>query len=226
MGQPLAGVCVLFDLDGTLVDTAADLAAAMNHALEAAGAPQVAPADVRHLVGHGARAMLREGFARGGLAPDEAALNSYVDVFLDYYLAHIADNSRPFPGAVAAIEELRGAGARIAVCTNKREAPARALLSALSLDCLIDAIVGGDTAGAPKPDPAPVRLCLERTACKTGFFVGDSDTDIKAAEAGGMPCLLALFGYGPIDLSARAALQFEDFASLPEAIYKLAGRSP
>lgn len=224
MGQPLAGTCVLFDLDGTLVDTAADLAAAMNHALHAAGAPVVPLGDVRHLVGHGARAMLREGFARGGRAPDESALDGHVEVFLDYYLAHIADASRPFPGAVAAIEELRTAGAKIAICTNKREAPARALISALSLDRLIDTIVGGDTAGAPKPDPAPVRLCLERTGCKTGYFVGDSDTDIKAAEAGGLPCLLALFGYGPMELSARSAATFDNYPALLTAIYRLGKR--
>jgi phosphoglycolate phosphatase len=195
MRRPLDGVCVLFDLDGTFCDTAGDLAAAMNHALAAAGHAQVPLARVRHLVGNGARAMLIRGLAEvGAPAPTDAALDAHVVVFLEYYMDHIADMSRPFPGAIGAIEAMKADGAAIAICTNKREKWARALIAALDLTQHFAAIVGADTTGFAKPDPRPVRRCLELTSARKGVFIGDSDTDIKAADAAGLPCLAALFG--------------------------------
>ncbi|GAB4517994.1 MAG: HAD family hydrolase [Amphiplicatus sp.] len=218
MRSDLDGVTVIFDLDGTLIDTADDLAAAMNHALARAGLKSVPAADVRHLVGHGARAMLAGGFARAGApAPDPAAMETHLAAFLEYYLAHIADRSRPFPHAAETVEALRTAGAKTAICTNKREAPARRLIEALDMTGLFDAIVGGDTAGAPKPDAAPVRLCLEATGARRGVFVGDSDTDIAAAAAAGLPCLAASFGYGPL-AHAREQAVFNDYRTLPALV--------
>ncbi len=206
---PLDGGAVLFDLDGTLVDTADDLAASMNHALTGFGLAPTSPDEVRHLVGHGARRMLMRGFelANGEVA-DEATLDAALARFLDYYQAHIADHSRPFPGAVEMIEALRAEGACMAVCTNKREAMARLLLETLGLDGLFGAIVGGDTASAAKPDPAPIHLCLETLGVGRGVFIGDSDTDIKAAAAAGLPCLVASFGYGPVTLAGKAHSTF------------------
>jgi phosphoglycolate phosphatase len=218
MRPDLAGTAVIFDLDGTLIDTAGDLGEAMNHALGAAGLAPVPTIRVRHLVGHGARAMLTQGFAERGAAPSAADMDRHVAVFLDHYLAHIADHSRPFPGAAETIGQLRRAGARIAICTNKREAPSRLLIDALGLSALFDAIVGMDTAAAPKPDPAPVRLCLDRTRATRGVFVGDSDTDVKAATAAGLPCLVASFGYGPLTLAAEAFAAFSDYRQLPTLI--------
>lgn len=219
MRGPLEGVAVLFDLDGTLVDTAGDLAASMNHALAAAGHPTVPPARVRHLVGHGARAMLAGGLAETGApAPTSADLDAQLAVFLVHYRAHIADLSRPFPGAVAAIEEMQRDGAAIAVCTNKPEALARALLGALGLDRLFGAIVGADTTAAAKPDPAPVRRCLELTSSKRGVFIGDSDTDIKAAANAALPCLAATFGYGPLDLCDQAFALFSAYEETPALV--------
>ena len=223
MRGPLDGVCVLFDLDGTLCDTAGDLAASMNHALVIAGLRPVPLARVRHLVGHGARAMLAKGLAEAGAPPaTEAELDAHVRVFLEHYQDHLADLSRPFPGAGAAIEEMKKDGAAIAICTNKREALARALLSALGLTHLFDAIVGADTTGAAKPDPRPVRRCLDLTSAKTGakkgVFIGDSDTDIKAAGAAGLPCLAALFGYGPLDLCDQAFAPFSSYDEIPALV--------
>ncbi len=223
MHGPLVGVTVLFDLDGTLVDTAGDLAASMNHALKAAGLPPVPLARVRRLVGHGARAMLSLGFAEAGFpAPSAADLDGHIAVFLDHYLAHIADTSRPFPGAVEAIEAMRADGAGIAICTNKREAWARALIEALALTPYFGTIVGADTAGAAKPDPRPVRRCLADTGAVKGVFVGDSDTDIKAAAAAGIPCLAALFGYGPLDLSDQAFAVFSTYDEAPALVRRAA----
>jgi len=218
MQRDLDGVAVLFDLDGTLVDTADDLAAAMNHALARAGRPAVPAASVRHLVGHGARAMLERGFAATGAPADAAALEGHVAAFLEHYLAHIADHSRPFPGAIEALDALAGAGARLAVCTNKREGPARALLETLSLASRFDAIVGMETAGAAKPDPRPVRLCLKLCGAARGVFVGDSDTDIRAGLAAEMPVLVAQFGYGPLTLSEKAFAGFSAYRALPALV--------
>lgn len=226
MRGPLADVAVLFDLDGTLVDTARDLAASMNHALALAGHPPVAPGRVRHLVGHGARAMLVQGLAEAGVTdPGAAAIDAHVAAFLDHYSRHLADHSRPFPGAVEAIDRLAADGAAIAICTNKREGLARALIGALGLASRFAVIVGGDTAGAAKPDPRPARLCLQRTGAARGVFIGDSDTDIRAAAAAGMPCLAALFGYGPLELREDAFALFSDYGDAPILVHRAAASS-
>lgn len=230
MTDPLAGAAVIFDLDGTLIDTAGDLAASMNHVLRTNGLTALPPAEVRHLVGHGARAMLVAGFdAAGAPPPSEAEMNAHVEAFLEHYLAHIADLSRPFPGATAALDRLRARGATLAICTNKREGPARMLMTALGLADRFVAIVGGDTAGAAKPDPAPVRLCLERAGTARAVFVGDSDTDIRAAAATGLPCLLATFGYGPASLADHASAAFDNFDELDlcaaSALERIAGEN-
>ena len=214
MAADLAGGALIFDLDGTLVDTVEDLAASMNHALTAAGHDPVPAAQVRHLVGHGARRMLMRGFeVSAGRAAAEVELDAAMLHFLDFYCANIAVHSRPFDHVVEMIEGFIARGARAAICTNKREALARHLIETLGLTPIFDAIVGADTASAAKPDPAPVRLCLEKTAAKRAVFLGDSDTDIRAAAAAGLPCFIADFGYGPVTLGDQAAL----FSSYREA---------
>jgi phosphoglycolate phosphatase len=221
MQAPLGDIAVIFDLDGTLIDTAADLAASMNHVLKRAGRAPVPLDRVRHLVGHGARAMLDRGFREnGGAVP--ADLDPHLAVFLDHYLAHIADQSRPFPGAVEALDALEADGARIAICTNKREAWARALFDALGLSHRFAALVGADTVGAAKPDPRPVFAALTGAGRAKGVFVGDSDTDIRAAKAAGMPCIAALFGYGPLDLATEAFAVFSAYEEAPGLIRRAA----
>lgn len=222
MRGPLSGVAVIFDLDGTLIDTAADLAASMNHVLERAGRAPVPLDRVRHLVGHGARAMLDKGFREnGGAAP--AHFDPYLAQFLEHYLAHIADQSRPFPGALEALDALEADGAAIAICTNKREAWARALFDALGLSHRFAAVIGADTVGAAKPDPRPVFAALAGAGRAKGVFVGDSDTDILAAKAAGMPCVAALFGYGPLSFAGEAVAAFSTFAEAPDLIRRAAG---
>jgi len=209
---PLSGSAVLFDLDGTLVDTAADLAASMNHALAAARLAPVPTEEVRHLVGYGARRMLMRGYEiSAGREAGDAELDVSLDHFLKHYGRNIAVHSRPFDGVIEMIEDFRSSGVRCAVCTNKREAYAVQLLDALGLTTLFDAVVGADTAAAAKPDAAPVLLCLEKTQTQRGVFVGDSDTDIRAAKAAGMACFIARFGYGPLTLADEAAALFDDY---------------
>lgn len=220
MRSDLSDTVIIFDLDGTLVDTAGDLAAAMNYALQQAGRPPVEAGRVRHLVGHGARAMLLKGFQETGQTPAPEAMDRHVAVFLGYYLDHIADHSRPFEGAVEAIEKMLRAGAKAAICTNKREAPARLLIDTLGLSGLFSAIVGMDTTMAAKPDPAPVRLAIEQTSARRGVFIGDSDTDIRAAAATGIPCFVSTFGYGPVTLASEAAGLFDHYSELTGLIDK------
>ncbi len=225
MIQDLKGAAVIFDLDGTLIDTAEDLVASMNHALGEAGLPPVAHSEVRHLVGHGARAMLMRGIEAGaGRSGSHAELEQGLKSFLDHYAANIAAHSRPFDGVIEMIEGFRRRGAGIAICTNKREAMSRMLIDTLSIGGLFDTIVGADTGVAAKPDPAPVFLCLERTGAKRSVFIGDSDTDIKAAGAAGLPCLIAEFGYGPLTLRDRATASFATYGEAAPMIEKLLAR--
>ena len=221
MAGTYQGGAVLFDLDGTLVDTAEDLAAAMNHALVRRGLAAIPSEEVRHLVGHGARRMLMRGFERAAGRPgEEAELDESLAVFLDYYADNIAVHSRFYDGVIDLIEALREEGARVAICTNKREGLARLLIDNLGVGGLFDAIVGGDTASKPKPDPAPVHLCKDRVKADRAVFVGDSDTDIKAARAAGLPCFVAAFGYGPLTMADDASACFNDYAEAAPLIEK------
>lgn len=225
MPKALKDTAVIFDLDGTLIDTADDLAASLNHVLIHNGFHSLAPDGVRHLVGRGARKMLEHGFEQmSGMAPAPAEMDDHLLQFLEHYEANIAVRSRPFPHALQAIETLRDAGAAIAICTNKRERLAKRLLEALSLQSLTSVVVGADTASAPKPDPAPVRLCLEKTGMARGVFVGDSDTDIAAAAAVSIPCLVATLGYGPFETATDAFALFDDYRVLPELVHRAVGK--
>lgn len=225
MGSDLSGCAVLFDLDGTLVDTADDLAASMNHALARAGLSAVEPERVRHLVGRGARRMLQRGFEIShGSPPDDSQLDKGLAIFLEHYEENIAIHSMPFDGVTGLIASLRKRGAKIAVCTNKREALTRLLLSKLNLAGLIDVVAGADTAQAPKPDPAPVLYCLERSRSEKGVLIGDSDTDILAAAAARMPCLIAQFGYGPLERIRESFGVLRSYKDAEPLIIKALGR--
>ena len=209
---------ILFDLDGTLVDTAPDLAAAMNHVLAAHDRPPLPVDDVRHLVGHGARALIARGFAATGAArPD--LVEAAVPLFLEYYGAHIADGSRPFAGAAAALDALAAAGCVLAICTNKPTALAVALIEALGWGQRFAAIVGFDSVPRAKPDAGHVHATL--AACggdaDHAIFVGDSATDLGAARNAGLPIVLVSFGFTDVparDLGADAVIDHYD-ALLP-----------
>lgn len=212
MTERLKGATIIFDLDGTLIDTANDLAASMNHALNTDGLAPVPAVEVRHLVGHGARRMLMKGYElSAGRAAEEGELDNALTHFLEHYEDNIAVHSKPFDGVIPVIERMRADGAAATICTNKREKLATLLIKELGITGLFDTIVGADTAGIAKPDPAPVRLCLERTAANRAVFIGDSDTDIRAAEAAKLPCFVAEFGYGPTTLGERVAKLFEAY---------------
>ncbi|WP_199553815.1 HAD family hydrolase [Sandaracinobacteroides hominis] len=185
---------ILFDLDGTLVETAGDLTASLNHALGALGRPPVDPSAVRQMVGHGARKLLERGLAHSGeWTPD--LVEAGVQPFLDYYGAHIADHSHPFAGVEQALDTLAGQGLKLAICTNKPVALARALVEALGWEGRFAAILGADSRPYRKPDPRHLTDTLAEAGGTRCIFVGDSKTDADTAHAAGVPLVLVSFGY-------------------------------
>ncbi len=187
---------IVFDLDGTLVDTAPDLAGAMNHVLAHFGRAAVSIDAVRDMVGHGARRTIERGLALTGGGSD-AMVDDGVPVFLEYYAEHVADASQPWPGVEAALDALLAAGSRLAICTNKPAALSAALVSALGWEGRFVANLGGDSLAVRKPDPAHVLATLDAAGGHVGHaaFVGDSIVDVEAAKAAGMPVVAVSFGY-------------------------------
>jgi phosphoglycolate phosphatase len=185
---------VAFDLDGTLADTAPDLTASLNHALGVLGRAAVPQESVRHMVGHGARALLEKGLAATG-AITPALVDEGFPIFLDYYERNIAVGTRPYPGVEAAMDALAARGVRVAVCTNKLEGLARELIEALGWTNRFAAILGGDTLPVRKPDPAPLLETIVRSGGGRAAFVGDSITDTDTARAARIPCVAVSFGF-------------------------------
>lgn len=214
---------VAFDLDGTLADTAPDLTAALNHALQALGRPPVPAEDVRHMVGHGARALLSKGLAATGEVNEELIERGF-PIFLEYYQSHIADHSRPFEGLEAALDALAARGVKLAVCTNKLEGLSRELIDTLGWTDRFVALVGGDTLPVRKPDPAPLFAAIERAGGGRAAFVGDSITDTDTAKAAGIPCVAVSFGFSdrPADQLGADAL-IDHFDDLIPALERIAG---
>ena len=190
----------LFDLDGTLIDSAPDINGALNMALNSAGYSDVDQALTRQWVGHGSQALLEQALTHHHAAQriaDEAFMARMLKRFVEHYSAHIADNSRPYPGVVEALQGLRARGARLAVVTNKLNGLSRQLLEALDLDAYFDTIVCGDTLPQRKPDAAPAQhACrLLNREPRDSLFVGDSVTDVETARAAGCPVVCVREGY-------------------------------
>ena len=185
---------LVFDLDGTLADTAPDLTAALNHALGELGRPPVPAQDVRHMVGHGARALLQKGLAATG-AVSEALIEQGFPIFLAHYEAHIADLTRPFPGVEQALAALEADGVTLAICTNKLESLTHRFIASIGWEGRFAAIVGGDTLSVRKPDPAPLLEAIARAGGGPAAFVGDSITDTDTARAAAIPCVALSFGF-------------------------------
>jgi len=192
----LNGATIVFDIDGTLIDTAPDLTNALNHAFVARGREPVPPACVRAAVGRGAQAMIEQALAIIGAQDDVEAM---LADFLVHYEANIAAESRPFPGAVAVLKRLTAAGAKLAVCTNKREHLTRLLLQALKIEDFFGGIAGRDTFPVSKPDPGHIlgAITLAGGDPSRAVMIGDSAVDIHAARAANVPSILVDFGYCP-----------------------------
>lgn len=215
---------VVFDLDGTLVDSAPDLVATLNIIFARNGLAPVAYDAARNMVGGGARAMIAHGLAAEARNLTETQVDRLVGDFIDYYGAHIADHSRPFPGLDAALDELAAAGCRLAVCTNKLEWLSLRLLDAFALSRRFAAVCGADTFGLRKPDPELLRLTLARAGGSPdhAVMVGDSINDIATARAAGVPVVAVDYGYTetPVgDLGADRVIGA--LSDLPKAVFDL-----
>jgi phosphoglycolate phosphatase len=215
---------LVFDLDGTLVDTAPDLVATLNHVFAGEGLSPVPFTLARNMVGGGARLMIERGLAAEGRTLAEPERERLYQEFIAYYAAHIADRSRPFPGVEAVCDILAKRGFRLAVCTNKLEWLARRLLDTLGLSTRFAAICGADTFGVSKPD----RRMFEATVAKAGghpgaaVMIGDSETDVATARAAGIPIIAVAFGYSETPIAELAPDRLiADFAELPLVVEDL-----
>lgn len=191
-GFPFA--LVGFDMDGTLLDTSGDLAAAVNHALASAGRTELPVDRIKPMIGGGARHMLAQGLAATG-GCDDATLDILQRRLLDHYEANITVHTRPFPGALDALDELAAMGATIGIMTNKLEALAARILAELGLADRFACLIGGDTMGIGKPSPVPIQALVDRCGGGRAAFVGDSIYDVQAARAAGLPVVACSFGF-------------------------------
>lgn len=214
---------IIFDVDGTMIDTAPDLIVATNFVLAGHGlAPAPAEIILRE-VSSGAKAMIRAAMASHGPAPSEDELIPMVENFVDFYRENISVNSRAFPYFIEAAEELQRRGAILAVCTNKREDLARKLLSELKVDHYFTAITGGDTFTVRKPHPAHLLGTISAAGGSAGraIMVGDSSADGGAARGSGVPFIAVSFGYGEPPETLAADIVIDSFADLVEAAERL-----
>jgi phosphoglycolate phosphatase len=215
---------LVFDLDGTLAETAGDLIGALNIVLASEGIDPVPLSAARSMLGAGGRALIQRGFARAerDLAPGQ--LDALFTDFLNHYNAHIADNSWLFPGVEACLDRCAAAGWRLAVCTNKLEHSSRLLLGKLGVGERFQFICGQDTFGIAKPDPKPLVETIRKAGGRTrdAIMVGDSVTDIKTARAAGTPVIAVDFGYTDVPVTElgpdRIISHFDDLFDVAEAL--------
>lgn len=194
---------VVFDLDGTLIDTAPDLIHTLNAILATEGIPAL-PFDVaRPMIGGGVRPLLEQALSERAQHPGDAAMDAMFERYIRRYRDHIADFSRPYPGLEAALDRLSANGFALAVCTNKYEALSLRLLDALGLTSRFSAICGQDTFPMKKPDPDVLRLTIARAGgdAARAVMVGDSETDVRVARAAGIPVIGVDFGYTRIPMA-------------------------
>lgn len=215
---------VVFDLDGTLVDTAPDLINALNFVLDRKGLPPLPLAAARNMIGAGARKLIERGLEVEDRTVTAGELDGMMRDFIDYYAEHIADESRPFEGLEVALDELEGRGYRFAVCTNKLEWLSKLLLERLGMTRRFAAICGVDTFGVAKPDPAILHQTIARAGgvSATSVMIGDSGTDIGAARRAGIPVVGVSFGYTDVPIAdLKPDRLIGHMRDLPEAVESL-----
>jgi phosphoglycolate phosphatase len=215
---------VVFDLDGTLVDTAPDLINALNYILVREGMPPVPLHSARNMIGAGARRLLERGLELDGRTIELEDINRLTADFIDHYAAHIADASRPFDGLEGALDDLAAQGCRFAVCTNKLEWLSKLLLDRLGLSARFSAICGADTFGISKPDPAILRQTVARAGgeLSSTVMVGDAGPDIGVARRAGVPVIGVTFGYTEVPIAdLKPDLLIHHMKELPAAVANL-----
>lgn len=218
---------VVFDLDGTLADTSGDLIAAANVCFRQMGAGDMLdPAQDAATALRGGRAMLRLGLERLGKGVDETQVDMFYPVLLEAYAKDIDTHTVLYPGAMAAVEALKDAGYRVAICTNKPEGLAETLLTRLGIRDAFGAMLGADSLAVRKPDPEHLFETVRRAGgvAQDCVLIGDTDTDRKTARAADVPCVLVTFGPAGGDMAAlKPAALLKDYADLPGIIADLMG---
>ena len=194
---------VIFDLDGTLLDSAADLTASLNHVLRREGRQALSLTQTRPLVGGGAEPLVRKALS---LSDDEPC-DDLIRHFLDYYEAHLVDESTLYEGTLPLLEALRSRCIKVGLCTNKPLHFTTRITAALGLDDFLDGIIGYEVGGTRKPDPAHLQKSLDLlgVTADTAMLVGDSMSDVLAAEALGVTMVFARYGYGSLNEGVRVA---------------------
>ena len=209
----------LFDLDGTLIDSAPDIDAALNHALATANLAPVAQTLTRHWIGHGSRTLIKQALQHHQQPSSDAVIDELIAPFLDYYSANLAVHSVIYPRVRETLQVLQDRGARLAVVTNKLTELSEPLLQQIGLYDYFELVVCGDTAAQPKPAAAPINLCLERfnLAPEQVLMVGDSETDVLAAKAAkvDVACLRDGYNHGVDVTTLLADYVIVTFADLP-----------
>lgn len=220
---------VVFDLDGTLVDTAPDLIGALNYILDREGMPPVPLHSARNMIGAGVRKLIERGLELEGREARPSDITRLTDDFVAYYAEHIADGSRPFEGLETALDDLLARGYRFAVCTNKLEWLSKLLLDRLGLSARFAAICGADTFGVSKPDPAILRQTVARAGgdIASAIMVGDAGTDIGVARRAAIPVIGVSFGYSDVPIAdLKPDRLIHHMNELPSAVESLmTGRS-
>jgi phosphoglycolate phosphatase len=223
----MPALTVVFDLDGTLVDTAPDLIDTLNMVFKREGLAAVAYDQARNMIGGGARRMIESGLKLQGCVVPPPEMDRMFGDFITYYSDHIADRSRPFPGLNAALDALAARGCRFAICTNKLEGLSRLLLEALNLSNRFVAVCGQDTFKIQKPDPEILRRTVRAAggAMDRAVMVGDSGTDIVTARAAGIPVVAVDFGYSEVAVAKlRPDRLISHYDQLAAAVLELAQR--
>lgn len=216
---------VVFDLDGTLVDTAPDLVGAAHHVMVQLGLPPTPADQLRPWISYGAQRMIEEAMRPHGLDPADHGGAELLEAFLAHYIANIAAESRPFPHVISALTELRAAGIKLGVCTNKRTDLAHALLDALEMTAMFDAIAGRGTFPVHKPDPAHLTGTIEMAggSLTRAIMVGDSDVDVATARAANVPVIAVTFGYSQLLIAeTKPDMLIESYAAFVEDVARLA----
>jgi len=195
---------VIFDLDGTLIDTAPDLIDSLNHTIAPVGLAPMTLDDLHHLVGQGARVMIKRAFELRNVPLDEADADTLFNNFVEHYRNNMPGKSQPFRGTVECLERLAAAGMTLAICTNKSEALAIPLIETLGLSDHFAAITGGDTFPVRKPDAAHIFGTIERAGGSRdrAVMIGDSINDILAAKNAGIPSIGVDFGYSDVPIAS------------------------
>jgi len=220
---------IVFDLDGTLIDTAPDLIDTLNLILGQEGLPVVSFATARNMIGGGAKAMIERALVAEGRSCSTKEIDHFYRAFIAHYAAHIADRSRPFPKLEATLEGLAAVGHRLAVCTNKLEWLSIRLLQSLKLAQYFAAICGQDTFGVQKPDPEIFRRTVARAGGEPiqAIMIGDSKTDVATARAASVPVIAVDFGYSDVPIrTLKPDRIISSYADLPAAIVELTAERP